>query len=219
MLIINCNKNVVDKTVEISLQKNAVEDSITEFYVDSVHIGSKGNFKLELKRISCKDSIYADIHLFKFQNNKWVEKQHFAFEKDGILGCDPEYKDFNNDGYSDFTYVSGIAARGANEIRSLFIFDPKKGNLQFIKNSPEFPNLQYNKELDCIDAFSVYGGCSSYFLKISKDSLCPFARIDLFNGYREIYTIKANGKETLIKRDKSEETYLRYKNFSPLEEY
>jgi hypothetical protein len=215
LLLIGCKKDVSVKSTE----RQVASDSITQVFIDSTHIGVKGKYKLELKRISSKDSIYADIHFFEKKDTKWIEKQHFTFEQDDVAGCDPEYKDFNNDGFNDFTYVPILAARGANEVRSLFIFDPELSILRYMKNSRNYPNLEYNKELDCIDAFAVYGGSSSEFLKIEKDSLRQFARIDLFDGYREVYKIDKTGKETLIKRDPYESSQIRFKNFDPLEEY
>jgi len=219
----SCKDKPMQMNPALTVKKESTEpeilDSITEFFIDSTLIGIKGKYKLELKRIAGKDSVYADIRFFEKQNGKWREKQHFTFEKDGVTGCDPEFKDFNNDGFYDMTYKSAVAARGANDIRTLFIFDSKSGKLKPIKNSADYPNLQYNEKLKCIDAFAVYAGSTSYFLKIDSDTLRQFARIDLFDGYREIYKIDKKGKETLIKRDGLEPSYLRYKNFDPLEEY
>lgn len=215
LLLIGCKKDVPVKSTETQV----ATDSITQVFIDSTLIGVKGKYKLELKRIASKDSIYADIHFFEKKDNKWIEKQHFTFEQDDIAGCDPEYRDFNNDGFNDFTYIPLLPARGANEVRRLFIFDPELSLLRYMKNSMNYPNLKYNKELDCIDAFAVYGGSSSEFLKIEKDSLRQFARVDLFDGHREVYKIDKTGKETLIKRDLYESSQIRFKNFDPLEEY
>lgn len=200
-------------------QQKVITDSVREIYTDSTTIGKKGKNKIVLKSIANTESIYADIRFYIKAGNKWIEKQHFKWRKDGVTSCEPQFTDFNNDGYTDFTYISAIAARGANEIRTLFIYDPKSEILRRMKNSEEYPNLQYNAKLDCIDAFAVYGGTTSYFLKIEKDSLYPFARVDLFDGYREIYKMDKYAKEKLIKREPFETSYLRYKNFSPLEAY
>jgi len=32
-------------------------------------------------------------------------------------------------------------------------------------NAEEYPNMLYNKELDCIDAFLIHGGTSTVFFK------------------------------------------------------
>lgn len=218
LLLIACKEKLPAKSAPIA-EEPIYHDIIREIYIDSISLGQKGKYKLELKKIENPDSIYADIHFFEKNDNKWIEKQHFTFEKDGVTNCYPEYKDFNNDGFNDFIYVSAIAARSANEVKKLFIFDPRRAVLLFIKNSEDYPNLQYNKELDCVDAFSVYGGSSSHFLKIEGDMLREFARIDLFNGYREIYRKDKSNKDFLIKRDTFGASYLRYKNFDPLEEY
>ncbi len=51
-----------------------------------------------------------------------------------------QLEDFNNDGIKDMTYVSAVAARGANEVRRLFIYDKKRDELVYIKNSEDYPN-------------------------------------------------------------------------------
>ncbi len=226
-LFISC-KNDSSKSIRMNTEPRtkwegdkpgSSKDSVTEFFNDSLNIGVEGKHRVELKRIIGKDSIYADIRFFEKQNGAWIEKQHFALQKDGVTGCYPEFKDFNNDGFKDLTYKPTVSARGANDIRNLFLFDPKLGKLKLIKNSPDYPNLQYNEKLGCFDAFAVYGGSTSYFLKIDSDTLRQFARIDLFEGYREVYKINKYGKETLVKREPFQTSYLRYKNFDPLEEY
>jgi len=97
--------------------------------------------------------------------------------------------DFNNDGFNDMTFQSAVAARTDNEIKSLFIFDKAAFEFKLIKNSSHYPNLRYNKELDCIDAWLIYGGSSTLFLKIDSDTLREFAGIDLYNYYLTVYQI------------------------------
>ncbi len=78
--------------------------------------------------------------------------------------------------------------------------------------------MLYNKELNCIDAFLVYGGCSTVFLKIKRDSLIEFASVELMDGLT-VKTYK-NGTERIIFQDTSNKAgYIRYKNFKPLKEY
>ena len=69
------------------------------------------------------------------------------------MGFEPNISDFNNDNFKDITFISGSAARGANEVRRLFIYDNQNRELISIVNSQNYPNMQYNKELNCIDAF------------------------------------------------------------------
>ena len=136
-----------------------------------------------------------------------------------IMGFEPNISDFTNDGFNDITFISGTAARGANEIRRLFVYDGQKKELIPIINSEDYPNMLYNKELDCIDAFLVYGGCSTVFLNISGDRLKEFARVDLSDGLT-VTVIDKKGKEKIILKDKTNEAgYIRYKRFKPLKAY
>ncbi len=222
-IIVACNngkkteKRLSTKTIEKKIDKPLIEEEL----IDSTQIGVSGKYKIDLKKIRSSDSVYVDIKFFERENSKWKLKQELHFLKDGVLSCDFKFEDFNNDKLNDFTFQSSIAARGANVIRKLFIFDKTNGKLTFIKNSEEFPNLRYNKDLDCIDAFRVYGGTQSVFAKIKKDSLKEFANVELFDERIIIKTIDINGNEKTIKNEKykSKESYVRFKNYSPLKEF
>ena len=215
-----------DKKVESKIQlKTTTEQKIEkekliiveEEFIDSLNIGSKGKFKLDLKKYRGLDSVYVEIKFFEKQRSKWNLKQNLKFGKDGITNCDVEIKDFNNDGFNDMTFQSSAAARGANEIRKLFIFDKLKGELTYIRNSENFPNIRYNKDLNCLDAFRVYGGTQTVFMKISKDTLWEFASVALFDNRITILETDINGKETEIRNDKFEkDMYTRYNNYKPL---
>ena len=122
-----------------------------------------------------KDRSFVIINFFTRQNGCWVSANHYELDKDDVLGMDPELSDFNNDGLNDMTYISAVAARGANEVRRLFIYNKSNDRLMMIENSDDYPNLRYNKRLNCLDAFLVYGGCSTVFLRIEGDSLKEFA--------------------------------------------
>ena len=89
-----------------------------------------------------------------------------------------------------------------------------------MKNSDHYPNLQYNELINCVDAWLVYGGSSTVFLKIEKDSLRKFAGVSLDNDNREIYIIDKKGKRKTVKKEivKDLEVYTRYKNYNPLTE-
>jgi hypothetical protein len=211
----NENKTEIKSKVE---KKNQFEKLITEEeFIDSVNIGLKGKFKIDLKKYRSLDSVYVEIKFFEKQNTKWSLKQNLKFEKDGVTSCDIEIKDFNNDGMNDMTFQSSVAARGANEIRKLFIFDKTKGELKYIRNSENFPNIRYNKELNCLDAFRVYGGTQTAFMKISKDTLWEFASVELFDNRITIIETDIYGKKNEIRNDKFEkDIYTRYKNYKPL---
>ncbi|MEM6699846.1 MAG: hypothetical protein AAF599_15695, partial [Bacteroidota bacterium] len=152
-------------------------------------------------------------------DTNWQHTQSFTIEKDGISNLEAEFKDFNNDGYGDLIFRNGNAARGANVLRSLLIFDEEEQQLLHIKNSENYPNLKYNKRLDCLDTWLIYGGSTTLFLKIDGDSLKPFAGVSLLDT-RRVYTIDKYGNEHIIEEeiltDKAN-LYTRYSNYSPLQ--
>ena len=100
----------------------------------------------------------------------------------------------------------------------MLIFEKITGKLKLITNSSNYPNLQYNEVLNCIDAWMVYAGSSTVFLKIEQDSLKKFAGVELFENYREIYIVDKKGKHKTLKKEKikDSEVYTRFKNFNPL---
>lgn len=190
---------------------------LEEFYVDSLNIGRKKSNKIELSGYRTGDSSWVTIKFFSKSNGKnWTLRQTFGFEKNDIMSCDMKLSDFNNDGLKDMTYISAVAARGANEIRRLFIYDKIKDKLVYMKNSEDYPNMLYNKTLNCIDAFLVYGGSSTVFLRIKGDILVEFASVELDNDLR-VYETDNKGARKLIRQDTSTNMYfVRFKNYKPL---
>jgi hypothetical protein len=206
-----------DSLTRLKIEKKVLKNELEESFKDSTKIGLKGEYKIDLKKFRSSDSVYVEIKLYKKQKSKWTIIQSLEFVKDGILSCDPEIKDFNNDGLNDFTFQSSIAGRGANIIRKLFVFEKESGKLKFIKNSENFPNIRYNIELDCIDAFRVYGGAQTAFAKIEKDTLREFANVEIYDDTIQIKIIDKSGKEKLLKNEKYEGGYFhRFKNYKPL---
>jgi len=215
LFLISCQGRQETKAIA----DNSKFKQLDEYFADSLNIGRKSNNKIDLSLFRTDDSIFVVINFYSKQNEKWVLKNHYEFEKDGITGLDTKLSDFNNDGLNDMTYISAVAARGANEVRRLFIYDKDNDQLTLMKNSEDYPNMLYNKELDCIDAFLVYGGCSTVFLKISGDSLKEFASVELFDGLY-VRTYDELGKEKIILEDTAHKgEYERYKNYNPLKEY
>jgi hypothetical protein len=187
-----------------------------EFFADSLHIGKRKHNKIELFSYRNADSNYVVIKFYAKAANKWLLQQTFAYEKYGSVSSQPKFSDYNNDAYNDLTYVSGQAARGANEIRRLLLYDPNKDRLISMKNAEDYPNLMYNKELNCIDAWLVYGGSSTVFLKIKGDSLIEFAGVSLDDSLT-VYEIDKKGQRKIIKQDTAAEwRYIRFKNYKPL---
>jgi hypothetical protein len=146
--------------------------------------------------------------------------QSFKFDKDGVTDCDPSIEDFNNDGLGDFSYRSDVAARGANEVRKLFIYDKNIDELVYIENSEDYPNLAYNKTLNCVDSFIVTGTTVTAFLHIEGNRFREFTSVE--NGMtREATIIDKAGNSRIIRREKYNiddfgEAFRRFSNYDPL---
>lgn len=198
------------------------DTEIIERFVDSTRIGEKGSSKIEIIKHRVFDDIYVIVKFYNKWNTKWELKNTYLYECNVLFSdLDPNISDFNNDQFNDITFISATAARLSNEVRRLFIYDKEKQELISIVNSEEFPNMSYNKELDCIDAFLVHGGSTTLFANIKKDSLKEFAGVDNSN-YRMVFTIDDKGEITYIKKDtiiNLEEVYIRYKNYKTLKAY
>jgi hypothetical protein len=227
------NKKQINKTDTTEIEKSKIssvdnqnaETEIIETFIDSLNIGLKGKCKVEL----IKHRIYEDYFvIIKFyvkgrytlkDPETWINKNTYYYETNAMNSFEPNISDFNNDNFNDITFISATAARGANEVRRLFIYDNYMQELISIVNSEDYPNMLYNSELKCIDAFLVHGGCSTVFLKIKGDSLKMFASVELSDGL-SVTTYDKNGKAKIIKEDKTNNLfYVRFKNYNPLKEY
>jgi hypothetical protein len=185
----------------------------------------KGICKIELIKHRVYDDIFVIIKFYiKGRNTTkdpefWMNTNTYSYETSAMMGFEPVISDFNNDKFNDITFISGTAARGANEVRRLLIYDNQNKNLVSIVNSEDYPNMLYNKKLDCIDAFLVSGGCSTVFLNIEGDSLKKFASVEFMDGLT-VTTYDKNGNGKIIMEDKTNIAgYIRYLNFNPLIEY
>lgn len=210
---------IINKTILADTISSDAE--IIETFVDSLNIGEKGKTKIELIKHRVFDDIYVIVKFYTRGSKYWFHQNTYLYECTLLKGFEPNISDFNNDKFNDITFVSGSAARGANEVRRLFIYDDYEKKLISIENSQDYPNMLYNKELDCIDAFLVHGGSSTVFARIEGDSLKEFASVHNDN-YRTIYEIDKFGKERLLQKDtitNPENIYMRYVNYKPLKEY
>ncbi|MGD9564111.1 MAG: hypothetical protein AB7F88_15130 [Pyrinomonadaceae bacterium] len=210
----------IEPTREPESDNGNTEETRTEFFTDDKRIGRRGKNKIEIRCYSRGNERFAEIKFYtRTEYDAWLEWQSFKFDKDGVTDCNPIVEDFNNDGLNDFTYESAVAARGANEVRKLFIYDERQDELIYIKNSEEYPNLAYNKKLRCIDSFMVHGATSTVFLRIEGDTLKEFASVS--TGEEQVVTITDKfGNERVLSRkkmdpDNFEQIYTRFTTFSP----
>ena len=219
-MIFRCeSQRNISVSSDVSLQPKIAPQ---ERVIDSTRIGISNQFKIDIWQTRNPDNqeTFAEFVLYRRIKDQWRQTQTFKTQKDGISSSDPVFSDFNNDGYNDLTFQSSTAARGANELRTLFIFDRKAGKLREIKNSSNYPNLEYNKQLNCIDAWLVYGGSSTVFFTLEADTLHDFAGVDILSdGSRTVYEIADKGSKSILRRDSvpRDEVYTRYKNYKPLE--
>jgi len=193
---------------------------LEEHFVDSLHIGRKHHNKVEISQFSKSDSIYVIIRFYARAGARWSLKQEIRFRKAGDIDCDPKISDFNHDGYNDLTCVSLQAARGANEVRRLYIYNKEEDRLVYMRNSEHYPNMQYNPYLNCIDAWLVYGGCSTVFLRVRGDRLQEFASVEIYDGLLTVSDNDRYGKEKVIRRMKIEKGDMtRFRSYKPLIPY
>ena len=135
---------------------------------------------------------------------QWMLKQTLEVESHALADLDPKIEDFNNDGLRDITFVSNTAARGANVVRTLLIYDKINDTLIHIKNSEAYPNLSYNEALNCIDSWMFHAATTTVFLKLDGDMLREFASVG--TGSQLVVTvIGKDGREREIRRQKMKE--------------
>lgn len=207
----------ITNSLTADVNRDRAKRDFLEAFTDDSEIGRPGRNKIEIRCFEHGDDITAQIKFYSRKNGgAWEQKQSFEFKNYGPFGCDPEVKDYNNDGLKDFTYKSDVAARGANELRTLFIYNKKTDELVHIKNSGDYPNLAYNKKLDCLDAWLFHGATTTVFLKLEGDVLRPFASVN--TGLERVVTvIEKDGTERIVSRKKMHEDdiYTRYSSFDP----
>lgn len=204
-------------TVNDTPKVRSVEKYIEPFE-DYTKVGRPGKNKLVIRCFEEGDKAFAEIN-FYFLSNTYEWKMRISslrIEKDPIAVCDPQINDFNNDGLGDVTFGSKTVARGANEIRTLLLYNKKNDSLDLVENSAGYPNLEYNKDLDCITAWAFHDATTTIFLKIEGDRLREFASVD--TGLERVVTIvRRNGERVVLRREKmsEEDIYLRYSTYDP----
>ena len=157
------------------------------------------------------------MFLYKKDNSLWVLNDSLKVDGDFINKLNCEISDFNNDNLKDLLFVSGTAARRGNVVQTLVLYSNEK--LKCIKNSENYPNLMYNKNLDCLDSFILTGGNTTCFLKIENDSLKEFARVEQRDRLITSEVLEKNGKwKELSKVKDYSEDMKRFINYNPLQE-
>lgn len=224
IFILSCTASPTDneiKDVSIADTTNT-NTEIIETFVDSLNIGEKGKNKVELIKHRVFDDTYVIVKFYRKATvpNRWFNANTYIVQCNAMQGLLPNITDFNNDNFNDITFISAQAARGANEVRRLFVYDDYERALISIVNSEDYPNMLYNKELNCIDAFLFHGGTSTVFARIKGDSLKEFASVHI-DSHRTVYEVDKFGKDKLLRRDKinPEDVYIRYINYKPLKAY
>ena len=199
---------------------------ILETYSNQSKVGRRGKNKIEIDivkrgefRTYHPDNLAVIRFYSKDQNQVWKLRQTLEIPDDSLAEADPQFQDFNGDGLKDVTFISGTAARGANEMRTLLIYDKRSDKLIHIENSAEFPNLEYSRKLNCITAWRFYGGTATDFARIVGNRLVTFATVEDFDGYRTVTLTDRKGRERVIQRDKlaDENAFTRYTNYRPVE--
>lgn len=237
LLVISCtNKNAESKSSDIvktnvdkkplKKENKAEREDLkeiftnTEIFIDSTTIAKKEKYKIEITQTTFDTVTKVSFILFEKYKNKWKNVQEYSLNKESDIPLSTEIMDFNNDGLNDFTIHYLEAARGSNDVRKLFIFSKKENKFIEIKNSDDYSNLDYNKKLNCIDDLEVYAGSTTTFLKLNKDILVEFARVDFLDGEAKSYLIQ-NNKETKLHSEKfkgSNDIIVRFVNYDPIEE-
>lgn len=203
---------------DIPAEPQTTEDieAYLEVFSDEKRIGQKRKNRVEMQCIDRGGGVIAKLDFFsRSDDGNWFKRQTFSWVKDNLMGCSPEVIDLNNDGFGDLTFVSSTAARGANEVRTLLVYDKNLDKLIHIKNSESYPNLDYNKKLDCITSMMFHGSSTTVFLRIEGDELKDFASV---NTGAELTVSVLKGDrwvETYRRKMDIEDIYTRYSTYDP----
>ena len=192
----------------------------TENFSDSTTVIKPNQYKLNVSQKNNKTESAVNFELFKKTGKNWAKLQTGNFKKETNFGLFVSTdEDLNNDGYNDVKISFSQAGRGSNELNKLLIFNPKTQKLIEIINSQDYPNLHYNSKRNCVNSYSFSGGSSTYFLKINKNRLQEFARVDFANDSVSSYKI-SHEEEILIQKKpyKSNDAAVFFSDFDPIEE-
>ena len=217
-IFFNCKKEIIKQNKSLPIVENLTFSDTLDKNVDTINFGIKNKNKIEVYRIATEQNVFVKIYLYEKNTIQWKLKDSLIVEGEGVNDLNLEISDFNNDKYNDIIFTSGMAARGGNVVQTLILFSKENKKLKLIKNSTNFPNLMYNEKLDCIDALILTGGQTTYFLKITNDSLKEFANVDQRDGRIISKVLDKNGKwKEIIDIKDIPDGFDRFINFNPIE--
>lgn len=184
--------------------KYSIDTSLVYTYEDSISIGERKKYRLSvngyLRSSEIQDTLLLKINLLERVGSDWICNQNLTDTIYGIVDPEIEITDINDDGLNDFNFKYALSGRGYNELRKYYLFDKKKKQFIGIKNSSKYPNLSYNKDLDCIESHIGHGGYSTVFLEIETDSMREFSTIDMYDKQRIVSILDTKGEITIIDR-------------------
>lgn len=219
-LFISCKKTELNDSNTIKSAKpteNIAFTRVVEKFVDSTNFGIKTKNKISLTKIMNDDSVWVNVELYKSDKSKWIKTDSIKLSSILVRDLNAELNDYNNDGLNDIIFTSSDAARGGNKMQRLLLFNPRNNKFISVKNSEQYPNLLPNKKLNCIDALIYTGGITTYFLKLEKDSLIEFAKVDQWNNRIIVETIKGNERKEIKNIiDKTPDEPKRFISYEPL---
>lgn len=195
-------------------------EKILETYEDSVVMDDGIIYQVSLTRYNSPKHDGHEVNILFSLNleNGETLLDRFKLDKDPVAGCEPYLYDYNGDGYLDYSFISDIAARGANEIRTVFIYNPVDRRFFHLKNSDHYPNLIYNFKMKCLDGWAFHGGTTQYILELDSDSLIVNYSIDI-HGTERLLNKYDKGKLTEVRTDTIEDVgFIRYSTINPFEE-
>lgn len=218
---LDVNERAIEKSDSV-VEKEIFEPYIDtlEVFVDSTNFGRKEKTRIELRRIGTEDDVTVHLRMFSLKNGIWDLSDQLVTHGTPISSVRPAFCDFNKDGFNDILFFSSEGGRGANEVKTLVLFDPKRNKMIWVKNSESYPNIRYNSKLRCIDAWSVYGGEMTHFLHLNGDSLVEFASVEHYDHRIIAKRIDSKGNSKEIKNVSEKEfgcDFCRFSNYDPIE--
>lgn len=211
------NEKAITKTEKMEITEHPEPFCDTmETIIDSTSFGKRGRTKLELRLIFTDTNSFLNLRLLMKNGTKWNVKDEISAPCFAPV-LSTVFSDMNGDGYNDLLFQSELAARGANVIQTLVLFDAKRNKLKRILGN--FPNMEYNPKLKCINAWGFHAGSITYFLKMRNDSLTTFAEVE--HADKRITSYSVNGKGKLTELKEIPEGRYRgqncFKNYDPIE--